>query len=50
MVRIRSKELAEAENLLADVCSWTEDEVDALPRFYREKARAYRRQANAGAD
>lgn len=50
MVRIRSKELAEAENLLANVCSWPEAEVDALPRFYREKAREYRGLANRGAD
>lgn len=50
MARIRSKELAEAEDLLAEVCSWTDAEVDTLPRFYREKAREYRRLANSGAD
>lgn len=50
MARIPSKDLAEAEELLAEVRSWTEAEVDALPQFYREKAHAYRRQANGGPD
>lgn len=50
MVRIHSKELAEAEDLLAEVRSWSEAEIDALPRFYREKAQEYRQLANNGAD
>ena len=50
MARIRSKELAEAEDLLADVYSWSDAEIDALPRFYREKAKEYRQLTNRGAD
>jgi len=50
MARVRSKDLAEAEELLADVCSWTDGEVDALPQFYQAKAEEYRRLANASAD
>lgn len=50
MPRVRSKDLAEAEDLFEKVCSWTTAEVEALPRFYREKAEEYRRLANRGAD
>lgn len=50
MAHVRSKHLAEAEALIEEVCSWSEAEVEALPRFYREKAREYRRLANCGAD
>jgi hypothetical protein len=50
MARIRSKDLAEAEELVAEVCSWTDAEIDALPRFYREKAKEYRGLANGGPD
>ena len=48
MARIRSKELAEAEELLAALNSWSEAEIDALPRFYREKAQEYRQLTNRG--
>ncbi len=41
-MQIRSRELYEAEKLLEKVESWPEDEVEELPRFYREKAREYR--------
>lgn len=48
MARIVSKHLAEAEELLEEVVSWTEKEVERLPTFYREKAREYRKLANHG--
>ena len=48
MVRIRSKELYEAEELLAELASWSDGEVAALPQFYRTKAQEYRRLANGG--
>lgn len=48
MVRIGSKELYEAEELLAELASWSEEEIEQLPRFYREKAHEYRRLANSG--
>jgi hypothetical protein len=44
MGRIISKELAEAEKLLAELCSWSEEEIQELPRFYREKARELQKQ------
>ena len=50
MVHIHSKDLYEAEELLEEVASWSEEEIDVLPVLYREKARRYRRLANAGAD
>jgi len=39
---------AEAEKLLAEVDSWSEDEIEELPRFYREAARRYRELLNSG--
>lgn len=48
MARIVSKHLAEAEELLKEVVAWTEEEVERLPRFYRDKAREYRKLANRG--
>jgi len=42
MVRVRTKRIFEAEELLEEVASWSEEEVKALPHFYREKARKYR--------
>lgn len=50
MVRIRSKDLYEAEELLAEVASWSDEEIDALPALYQEQAERYRRLANAGDD
>lgn len=41
-------ELAEAEALLAEVGSWSEEEVQSLPRFYREAAERYRKLVNQG--
>lgn len=48
MPRIRSAEVYEAEELLEEVRSWSEEAVESLPKFYREAARQYRRQANRG--
>lgn len=50
MARVRSTHLYEAEELLEEVASWSEEEIEALPKFYREKAREYRRQAKPGAE
>jgi hypothetical protein len=50
MTRVRSKELYEAEELLEEIASWSNEEVASLPVLYREKVRRYRRLANAGAD
>lgn len=48
MARVLSERLLEAEELLGEVASWSEEEVERLPKFYREKAREYRRLAKAG--
>lgn len=48
MVRIRSKEMYEAEELLAEVASWTDEEIATLPQFYREAAERYRRLVKGG--
>jgi hypothetical protein len=41
-------ELAEAEALLEEVDSWSEDEIQSLPRLYREAVERYRRLVNQG--
>lgn len=48
MVRIRSKQVYEAEELLEEVASWSEEEIEQLPKFYREKARRYRQLVKEG--
>lgn len=48
MTRIQSKELYEADELVDEVAAWSDDEIAALPKFYREKAREYQRLANGG--
>lgn len=48
MTRIQSRDLYEAEELLAEVASWSEDRIERLPKLYREKAREYQRLANGG--
>lgn len=48
MVRVRTKQVFEAEELLEEVASWSEEEVEALPQFYREKAKEYRRLVKDG--
>jgi hypothetical protein len=48
MTRIASRELYELEELLEEIESWSDEEVDQLPKFYREKAERYRELANKG--
>lgn len=36
------EKLSEAEQLLNEINSWSEAEIEQLPLFYREKAREYR--------
>lgn len=48
MGRIQSKELYEAKGLLEEVAAWSDEDLEALPRFYREKAREYQRLVNSG--
>jgi len=50
MERVQTRELNEAEELLEEVRSWSKEEIERLPKFYREKAREYRRLANSGED
>ena len=48
MRRVLSERLAEAEELLEEVESWSEEEIEELPKLYREKAREYRSLTNSG--
>jgi hypothetical protein len=50
MVRIQSAEVYEAEELLEEICSLFEEAIEALPTFYQEAARRYRRLANCGVE
>lgn len=50
MNRVLSGDLYEAEQLLQEVASWSDEEVEELPKFYREKAREYRRLLHRGED
>jgi len=47
MDRVAAGEVFEAEELLEEVGSWTEEELEELPKLYREKAREFRRLANS---
>jgi hypothetical protein len=38
----------EAEELLETVESWSEEEIEELPKLYREKAREFRGLTNSG--
>lgn len=49
MARIASKEIYELEELLEEVQSWSEEDVEQLPKFYREKAKRYRELMKDGA-
>lgn len=42
MNEIRPADVVKAEELLKEVRSWPEEEIDDLPLFYRQKAREYR--------
>lgn len=48
MGRTRLQRIAEAEDLLQRVASWSPKELDELPRLYREKAIEYRQLWNSG--
>jgi hypothetical protein len=48
MGRVLSRDLAEAEDLLEHVRSWSEEEVNELPKLYRKKAREYRELSHQG--
>jgi hypothetical protein len=43
-----SRKILEAERLLEELDSWTEDEVEELPMLYRRKAREYRSDMQQG--
>lgn len=43
-----STKLAEAEKLLEEVRSWTESELEELPKLYQEKAREFRQLKQQG--
>ena len=47
-MRILPRELYEAEELLAEVQSWSEEELEDLPKLYREKAREFQQLTNSG--
>ncbi len=47
-VGVRAHEVREAESLLKEVESWSEEDVASLPELYRRKVREYRRLANRG--
>jgi hypothetical protein len=48
MTRVASSEVFEAEELLNEIESWSEEEIEELPKLYRQKAREYRRLGNRG--
>ena len=48
MSRIALSEVFEAEELLEEVESWSEGEIEELPKLYREKAREFRGLTNSG--
>ncbi len=43
-----SHEILEAEKLLEEVNSWSEDEIETLPELYRRKAREFRGLTQSG--
>lgn len=40
--------IAEAEEMLEEVNSWSEEEIEKLPKLYQEKAREFRQLGNRG--
>lgn len=48
MGRELTEQLHEAEQLLQKVASWTEEEIEELPLFYKRKANEYRRLTQPG--
>ncbi|WP_185903245.1 hypothetical protein [Halonotius terrestris] len=50
MSRVSPNELLEAEDLLDEVGSWSDEEIEELPELYQKKAREYRDLLNHGED
>jgi hypothetical protein len=50
MTRILSRRIAEAEELLEEIQSWSEEEIEELPKLYRKKAREFQRLPQHGED
>lgn len=48
VIPVTLDEIAEAERLLEEVASWSDEEVQALPGLYRDQAKRYREQLNSG--
>lgn len=48
MDEVTYSEILEAEELLEELESWSEEEVGVLPKLYREKAREFRGLTNSG--
>lgn len=44
----RAHEVREAESLLKEVESWSEEDVGDLPELYQKKVREFRRLVNRG--
>jgi len=40
-MHVAASEICEAEQLLQQVDSWSEEEVESLPKLYRKKAKEY---------
>lgn len=47
---VSSSEIVEAKELLEEVCSWSEEEIEELPELYRRKVRELRCLTNTGQD
>ena len=47
-MRIASKKIYEAKELLDELESWSENDLAALPPLYQEKAERYQQLANHG--
>ena len=48
MDEVPYSEILEAEELLQELESWSEKEVEELPKLYRKKAREFQGLANPG--
>lgn len=49
-MEVDSKHIFEAKELLEQVSSWNEEEVEELPELYQKKAREYRSLLQSGED
>jgi len=41
MPRVAASDVFEAEQLLEEIRSWSEEEIEELPKLYQRKAREY---------